>query len=101
MTEMPGWVSPKYAVAWIFTDSIACTHSFEIPAGCEYKLESFNSGYQIFADFSMKVKNSVDGDFSDISGIWNGVIYTTNKLIVTNEKNDTISFKETMIHYSL
>lgn len=49
----------------------------------------------------MKVKNSVDGDFSDISGIWNGVIYTTNKLIVTNEKNETISFKETMIHYSL
>lgn len=49
----------------------------------------------------MKVKNAVDGNLSDISGEWNGVIYTTNKLIVTNEKNDTVSFKETAINCSL
>ena len=103
--ELVGNSDSKYifenGVTRIFTDSIAYIHSFEIPASCEYKLESFNSGYQIVADFSMKIKNPVDGSFSDISGKWNGIIYTTNKLIVTNEKNDTISFQETAIRYSL
>lgn len=103
--ELVGNTKSKYifenGVTQIFTDSIAYIHSFEIPVSHEYKLESSNSGYQIFAEYFMKVKNSADGNISDISGEWNGIIYTTNKLIVTNEKNDTINFKENMINFSL
>ncbi len=84
-----------------FPDSVSYVYSFEVPMGSEYKLDSFNEGYQIDADFCMKVKNPLDGTLSDISGEWKGIIYTANRLIVTNEKGDTINCKENTINIFL